>query len=101
MAETKSRREPNGLRPRPRPAADAPDAADAPAASYADDPPADSPNPADAAPPRPQHRPAEDDYRPGFDPEVNSRYEEIKQRGSTYITELQQMTMAQLLKAAK
>ena len=38
--------------------------------------------------------------RHGFDAETNSRYEEIK-RGSTYITELQQMTMAQLLKAAK
>ena len=36
----------------------------------------------------------------GFDAETNSRYEEIK-RGSTYITELQQMTMAQLQKIAK
>ncbi|MFO0851529.1 MAG: transcription termination factor Rho [Gemmataceae bacterium] len=36
----------------------------------------------------------------GFDAETNSRYEEIK-RGSTYITQLQQMTLAQLQKAAK
>src|SRR5690349_11140378 len=36
----------------------------------------------------------------GFDPEVNSRYEEIK-RGSTHISELQQMTIPQLLKTAK
>src|SRR6478609_8355079 len=74
MAETRSRREPNGLRPRAAPADDAP-----------------------ATPPPPVD---EGDYPPGFDAETNSRYEEIK-RGGTYITELQQMTMAQLLKTAK
>jgi transcription termination factor Rho len=36
----------------------------------------------------------------GFDAETNSRYEEIK-RGGTHITQLQQMTMPQLLKCAK
>ena len=36
----------------------------------------------------------------GFDEEINNRYEEIK-RGSTHISELQQMTMPQLLKVAK
>lgn len=36
----------------------------------------------------------------GFDEEVNNRYEEIK-RGSTHISELQQMTIPQLLKVAK
>src|ERR1700745_772937 len=36
----------------------------------------------------------------GFDAETNSRYEEIK-RGGTHITELQQMTMPQLLRTAK
>jgi transcription termination factor Rho len=36
----------------------------------------------------------------GFDAETNSRYEEIK-RGSTFITQLQQMTLAQLQKSAK
>ncbi len=35
----------------------------------------------------------------GFDAETNSRYEEIK-RGSTYITQLQQMTLTQLQVAA-
>src|SRR5207244_935523 len=36
----------------------------------------------------------------GFDAETNNRYEEIK-RGGTHITELQQMTMPQLIKCAK
>jgi transcription termination factor Rho len=36
----------------------------------------------------------------GFDAETNNRYEEIK-RGDTHISELQQMTMAHLLKVAK
>jgi transcription termination factor Rho len=36
----------------------------------------------------------------GFDEETNNRYEEIK-RGSTFITELQQQTLTQLLKTAK
>ncbi len=36
----------------------------------------------------------------GIDEEVNNRYEEIK-RGSTHISELQQMNMPQLLKVAK
>ncbi len=44
--------------------------------------------------------PAADEGFVGYDEEVNSRYEEIK-RGGTYITELQQMTMAQLQKLAK
>ncbi len=58
-----------------------------------------------AGPPRPEPRPEpaprpRDDEPRGFDEEVNSRYEEIK-RGSTHISELQQMTMPQLLKVAK
>src|SRR5215204_5595589 len=89
MAETRGRREPNGARPRPRPAED-----DAVA-------PAAEPVEAGGAPPAAPPPPADDaNHPPGFDPEVNSRYEEIK-RGGTYITELQQMTMAQLLKTAK
>ena len=36
----------------------------------------------------------------GFDAETNSRYEEIK-RGNTYITQLQQMSLAQLQDAAQ
>src|SRR6185295_9275805 len=47
------------------------------------------------APPPPQ-----DTGEYGFDAETNSRYEEIK-RGATHISELQQMTMTQLLKVAK
>ncbi len=49
--------------------------------------------------PQPARAPREDDY-PGFDEEINNRYEEIK-RGSTHISELQQMTMPQLLNIAK
>ena len=53
-----------------------------------------------AAPRRRTARPRERDDYAGFDEEINSRYEEIK-RGSTHISELQQMTMPQLLKIAK
>ena len=58
-----------------------------------------------AKPKEPAARPAEatpragNDTRP-IDLEVNNRYEEIK-RGSTHISELQQMNMPQLLKVAK
>jgi len=53
----------------------------------------------------PEERPmpvrvARDDDYPVFDEEINNRYEEIK-RGSTHISELQQMTMPQLLRVAK
>ena len=41
-----------------------------------------------------------DDGPYGFDEEINNRYEEIK-RGSTHISQLQQMTIPQLLKVAK
>jgi transcription termination factor Rho len=52
--------------------------------------------------PFPQRRfqPQDDEGPRGFDEETNSRYEEIK-RGNTYITELQQQTIAELLKVAK
>ena len=55
-----------------------------------------SPRPGAAPPTRDA---SDEDYR-GFDEEINNRYEEIK-RGSTHISELQQMTMPQLLKIAK
>jgi transcription termination factor Rho len=45
-------------------------------------------------------RPERGEEMGGFDEETNNRYEEIK-RGSTHISELQQMTMPQLLKVAK
>jgi transcription termination factor Rho len=53
-------------------------------------------------PPRPAERGpgANEEGFIGYDEETNSRYEEVK-RGSTYITELQQMTMVQLQKLAK
>ncbi len=63
-----------------------------------DAPPAEEPRPAPAAP-QPNRGRRDDDF-PGFDEEINNRYEEIK-RGSTHISELQQMTMPQLLKVAK
>src|SRR5262245_37433035 len=63
-------------------------------------PPADrAAAPEEGSAPRPQPGYDEDDYA-GFDEEINSRYEEIK-RGSTHISELQQMTMPQLIKVAK
>jgi len=57
------------------------------------------PEAASAPPPAPRPQPP-DTGEYGFDAETNSRYEEIK-RGATHISELQQMTMAQLLKIAK
>jgi transcription termination factor Rho len=98
MAEAKSRREPTITRPRPRPKDDLrPDAADTDDVRETDGTPREEAIATEpAAEPR---RPAPDDYA-GFDEEINSRYEEIK-RGSTHISELQQMTMPQLLKVAK
>ncbi len=57
------------------------------------------PEPAAETPPPPAY--VEDvNFTGGFDAETNSRYEEIK-RGTTHISELQGMTMPQLLKTAK
>lgn len=56
--------------------------------------------PTPATPPEASPKPIAEKQEFGFDAETNSRYEEIK-RGSTYITELQQMTLAQLQEAAK
>src|SRR5687767_1432988 len=56
--------------------------------------------PTAAAPEEAPRPPFDDENTHGFDAEVNSRYEEIK-RGSTHISELQQMTIPQLLKVAK
>jgi transcription termination factor Rho len=56
------------------------------------------PGPPEARPEAPR-LPTDDDYY-GFDEEINNRYEEIK-RGSTHISELQGMTMPQLLKIAR
>src|SRR5262245_59460057 len=118
MAEPKSRRETTGARPRtPRPKADVatPDETngnqiegreerepreprDVSVRRIEPRPPASEPDPTRfSTEPAP---PGDDDAAYGFDEEVNSRYEEVK-RGSTYISELQQMTMPQLLKVAK
>jgi transcription termination factor Rho len=97
MTEARSRKEMTSPRAKPRPKPDfAPEETDieggdgdlaAPERdSYAASP---------AAP-----RGADGDSYAAFDDEVNNRYEEIK-RGSTHISELQQMTMPQLLKIAK
>src|SRR5262245_47955703 len=89
MAETKSRRDANVARPRHRPRTES--AFEEPQDGVAAVVQTDTP---DAAPE------TGDDAFPGFDEEVNNRYEEIK-RGDTHISELQQMTMPQLLKTAK
>jgi transcription termination factor Rho len=107
MADTKS--ESKAARPGPRPR---------PRPRPADTPPPEPTAPADAdtfgagiieeldrgaaaaepAPAKPA--PAIDPNERGFDAETNNRYEEIK-RGSTFITQLQQMTLTQLQKAAR
>jgi transcription termination factor Rho len=107
MAESKSRKELPAARSRPRiksdlppdePSSETPKAADVPAQAEAV---ATAPAEAPSRPRTPAAAPssAADDYL-GFDEEINNRYEEIK-RGSTHISELQQMTMPQLLKIAK
>jgi transcription termination factor Rho len=72
---------------------------------HADESAVDSPErdgtaaPESERPPRSPRQQDEDDFA-GFDAEINNRYEEIK-RGSTHISELQQMTMPQLIKIAR
>jgi transcription termination factor Rho len=87
MSEGRRDLNPVRVRPRPKPH-DGPEEFDEP---LGDTGPAASPLPADL------HNDAE---HIGFDAETNNRYEEIK-RGSTHISELQQMTIPQLLKTAK
>jgi transcription termination factor Rho len=86
MADAKSRREAPKPPPRPRPPIDRDDD-DEPSRTAAIDPATRFPGDAD------------DDFD-DFDEEVNTRYEEIK-RGGTHISELQHMTMPELLKTAK
>src|SRR5947209_4775937 len=90
MAEIRSRREPIPAKPRPRPKGDLPPdmleegvVAAEPVPAAAEAPPSNG-----------------NGEFGGFDEEINNRYEEIK-RGGTHISELQQMTMPQLLKTAK
>src|SRR5262245_1770852 len=98
MTEARSRRD-LPPRPRPRPRAEGADRPDDQATSLADDAPeAPRPAPAPESPPR-RATSDEEDFQ-GFDAEINNRYEEIK-RGGTHISELQGMTMPQLMKLAK
>jgi transcription termination factor Rho len=107
MAEAKSRREPS-LAPRPRVRGksdlapgeidDAVTLTDTDSAVPAT-PPAETTAPRVERPEPPRREYNQEEF-PGFDDEVNNRYEEIK-RGSTHISELQSMTMPQLLKIAK
>jgi transcription termination factor Rho len=101
MAEARSRT--NNPRPKPRPKADdlsnGNDDRDRDRGDDVEREPEASAPPAPAPAPRPQRQGGEEDYS-GFDEEVNNRYEEIK-RGGTHISELQQMTMPQLMKTAK
>jgi transcription termination factor Rho len=99
MAEAKSRRESPGTRMRPRSksefaSSNGEEESPATEAGIAQDGFA-----AEPAAPRPESPRGGEDFG-GFDEEINNRYEEIK-RGSTHISELQQMTMPQLLKVAK
>ena len=90
MPDIKGRKEGAPPKPRPRPAK-----SDAPSdfgADILDEERTDQPAPAATTV-------AEDEHI-GFDAETNNRYEQIK-RGETHISELQQMTMAQLVKVAK
>jgi transcription termination factor Rho len=90
MPDIKGRKEGTAPRPRPRPAK-----SEAPSdfgADILDEERTDQPAPATTT--------VADDEHIGFDAETNNRYEQIK-RGETHISELQQMTMAQLINVAK
>jgi transcription termination factor Rho len=102
MAEARSRRDNSGTRMRPRPKpefasnnGEVEDRLSEPVAPEQDGYTADP-----ATPERPVEVDRARDEMGALDDEVNNRYEEIK-RGSTHISELQQMTMPQLLKVAK
>src|SRR5262245_47577260 len=108
MAETKSRRNGNETR-KPRAKADPPRDDEPLPESELPETVVEEPDPTPVAvatdEPVPTPEPAEpgregDRAEAGFDAETHSRYEQIK-HGNTFITELQQMSMAQLLKTAK
>jgi len=90
MPEAKNRKETNPVKARPRTKTDNPEEFEE------DNPVMEAHMEEPLAPPAPP----EEEFSGGFDAETNNRYEEIK-RGGTHITELQHMTMPQLLKTAK
>ena len=102
MPEAKGRREgPSSTRPRPRPRTDPVQVDDEPRLEEQDhEPEQDGQDLNGAATNGTTSVDHGEDEGGGFDAETNSRYEEIK-RGGTHITELQQMTMPQLLRCAK
>src|SRR5712692_5675960 len=102
MAEAKSRRENPGTRMRPRNRQDYPDnnGDEEVQAAEAIAPEQDGAPVAAAEPASPVETAGPRNDMAAIDDEVNNRYEQIK-RGSTHISELQQMTMPQLLKVAK
>jgi transcription termination factor Rho len=91
MPDIRGRKDANPTRPRPRPAN--PDVPTEFGQNILDD----ERIPVEQSPQEPN---VDNREHIGFDQETNNRYEEIK-RGETHISELQQMTMAHLLKVAK
>jgi transcription termination factor Rho len=100
MAEAKSRRDPSVGRTRTRPKSDYPSDNGNEAVRTTDPKAEENGFTAESAPPPRPPAPRADGEMGTLDEEINHRYEEIK-RGSTHISELQQMTMPQLLKVAK
>jgi transcription termination factor Rho len=90
MSDIRGRKEAHVVRPRPRSKTDSP-------GEFGQDILDDERTPTHQAPFVPNNH---DQEHIGFDAETNNRYEEIK-RGTTHISELQQMTMVQLQKIAK
>src|SRR5262249_22138416 len=100
MAEAKSRREVSSPRPRGRGRPDGGENGTPDARSVEPASPAPDNGYASDVPVRKPVDKVDGDPSVVIDDEINTRYEEIK-RGSTHISELQQMTMPQLLKVAK
>src|SRR5438093_447848 len=100
MPEAKGRKEINPVRTRPRVKTELPEGDMEEVRDLEPEPEPKAGLPSYEAPPPPPAYVEDENFTGGFDAETNSRYEEIK-RGGTHITELQQMTMPQLLRCAK
>src|SRR5215204_3459122 len=92
MPDLRGRKDANPTRPRPRTAK----ADNEPQNGFGQDILDEEKSSSEPPPPPPDNN----DEHIGFDAETNNRYEQIK-RGTTHISELQQMTMVQLQKVAK